>query len=96
MCCASAFNRMQMIEGFVLDGRVTLAALFILAIEIGLVAAFRRRAGPLMLLANGLSGMALIMALRAALLGPDPLAVALWLGLGFVAHVADLTQRLRR
>ncbi|KAB0680344.1 hypothetical protein [Aureimonas leprariae] len=87
---------MQAIEAFVLDGRVTLVALLVLAAELVLLGVFRRETPSRTLLANALSGMSLIMALRSALLGPSPGAVALWLGLGFLAHLADLAQRLRR
>ncbi|MBE7186113.1 MAG: hypothetical protein INR68_17085 [Methylobacterium mesophilicum] len=87
---------MRLIEAFVLDGCVTLVAVFVLATELLLVAVFRRGSSLAMLLANALSGLSLIMALRAALLGPDPAMVALWLGAGFIAHLADLAQRLRR
>ena len=87
---------MEAIEAFILDGRVTLLALSILAAECFLIAVLRRRTSSPALLANVLSGMFLIMALRAALLGSDARAVAAWLALGFAAHLADLAYRLRR
>jgi len=83
-----------MIESLVSSGTVTLIALAVLAGELVLLALLRR--GKLALtLANVLSGAFLILALRAALLDQPPTMIALWLGLGFVAHLADLFGRLR-
>lgn len=47
------------------------------------------------IVANGLSGAFLMLALRAALLGQGPMAVALWISLGLLAHGADVAARLR-
>lgn len=85
-----------MVEAFVLDGRVALVALGVLTIELLFLLAFHRRPSAPALLANGLAGIFLIMALRAALLGPDAKEIAVWLGLGLIAHVGDLVLRLRR
>lgn len=87
---------MALIEGLVRGGSVTLLALAILGLEGLAILFWTRGAQRLPLLANALSGMALILALRAALLGQAPLWVALWLGLGFAAHVADVVVRWRR
>ncbi len=47
------------------------------------------------LLFNAASGIALILALRAALVAPDaPLWVAFWLSAAFVAHLGDLRMRM--
>ena len=45
---------------------------------------------------NGLSGACLILALRAGLVDAGALPVAVWLGLGFVAHLTDVVMRLRQ
>ena len=87
---------MALIESLVRDGTVALLALAILGIELVSVLLFSPGVGRLQLLANGLSGMALILALRAALIGQDALWIALWLALGFAAHLGDLIGRLRR
>jgi hypothetical protein len=47
------------------------------------------------LVANLLSGLFLILALRAALVGAGATAIGIWLGLGFLAHLADLAFRLK-
>ena len=87
---------MALIDNLVREGTVALLALAILGLEALAIAFLARRAARLPLFANALSGMALILALRAALLGQAPVWVALWLGLGFVAHLADVFARLRR
>ncbi|MDP3898076.1 MAG: hypothetical protein Q8Q62_15510 [Mesorhizobium sp.] len=81
------------------DGSITLVAIAVLLVElVFLWLAARRRSGMRFApyLANGLSGLCLILALRAALLDSGAGPVALWLGLGLVAHVADVVGRLRR
>ncbi len=87
-----------MLEAFVLDGTVTLAALAVLGLELAIVlglAIARGKRPFLHLVANALSGVFLILALRAALLGLGGGAIALCLGLAFVAHVGDVAARLR-
>ncbi|MBC8130013.1 MAG: hypothetical protein H7Y08_06790 [Rhizobiaceae bacterium] len=87
-----------MIEAFVLDGTVTLFALAVLAIEAVFLfrAAGTHGRSRLPIVANALSGVFLILALRAALVGSGALAVAVWLALGGIAHGVDTAMRLRR
>ncbi len=88
---------MAMLEAFIADGTVTLLALGVLAIELAIVVAVAvsRRARPATdLVANVFSGLFLILALRAALVGSGA-AVAGFLGLALVAHLTDLASRLR-
>lgn len=88
-----------MIETFILDGSVTLVALAILIVELALVVGIAIRNGrrpDASLIANGLSGLFLILALRAALIGQGSGPIALFLGLGGLAHLADLVLRRRR
>ena len=79
------------------SGRIIDAILLLVAGE-ALVLAWvgRRRGLPLpSLLANLASGAALMLALRAALVGAGWIAVAGWMLAGLVAHLADLTLRFR-
>ena len=87
-----------MLERLVSDGTVTLIAAAALAIELFIaIFVLRRRAFPLApFVANLFSGLFLILALRAALVGTGAGAVAMFLGLGFVAHLFDVASRLRR
>jgi len=88
-----------MLDAFVLDGTVTLLALAALAIELAVVlgvAVMQGRAPAGDLLANLLSGLFLILALRAALLAQGSGPVALCLGLAGAAHLTDVILRLRR
>jgi hypothetical protein len=86
-----------MFDAFILDGTVTLLAGAVLGLELVLILALaRRRAGAVAsLVANLLSGLFLILALRAALVGAGATAIGIWLGLGFLAHLADLAFRLK-
>ena len=82
-------------EALVQDGTVTIFAISFLAVEaLALVLLARRQVLPI--LANGLAGLFLILALHAALTGGTITAVSTWLGLGGLAHIADLVLRLRR
>ena len=82
-------------EALVQDGTVTILAISFLAVEaLALVLLARRQVLPI--LANGLAGLFLILALHAALTGGTITAVSTWLGLGGLAHIADLVLRLRR
>jgi hypothetical protein len=85
-----------MIEGLVRDGTVALLALAVLGLEGLAILLVAKGQARLPLLANALSGVALILALRAALLDQAPHWVALWLGLSFAAHLLDVFSRLRR
>lgn len=72
--------------------------LVVLAIEVALAGYyFWRRQKTLLLLsfvANGLAGAALVLALRAALTQSGWLFVAIYLGGGLLAHLADVVLRL--
>lgn len=86
-----------MIEDLVAGGALTLLALVALAIEALVLVLFARgRIGIAAIVANCLSGVFLILALRAALLDEGAVMVATYLGLGFLAHMSDLALRLRR
>jgi hypothetical protein len=88
-----------MFDRFVMDGSVTLVAIAVLAIEgavLFVIARSRRRFRTSAVVANLLSGLCLILALRAALVGDGATMIALWLGLGGLAHLGDLVLRLRR
>lgn len=88
-----------MIESFVLDGTVTLVALAVLVLEIAMlvgVALLRGERPATHLIANALSGLFLILALRAALLESGAYVIAACLGLAFVAHLADTVSRMVR
>jgi hypothetical protein len=87
-----------MIDAMILDGTVTLIALGAIVLELGLFFAFARSrsAGGIGgLAANALSGACLILALRAALLDYGPKAIALFLGLGLLAHLWDIVIRIK-
>lgn len=88
-----------MIAALVTNGTVSLLAIAVIAVEVPLLlalAAGRAAFVPAAVVANGLSGICLLLALRAALTDAAPGAVALWLGLGFAAHLADIAARLKR
>lgn len=80
------------------SGRIVDGILLLVAGE-ALVLAWlvRRRGSPPLpsLLANLASGAALMLALRAALVGAGWIAVAAWMLAGLVAHLADLGLRIR-
>jgi hypothetical protein len=84
------------------SGRIIDAILALVVLE-GLLLAWlcRRRAASFLglslpaLLANLASGAALMLALRAALVGAPWIAVAAWMLAGLVAHLADLGLRVR-
>jgi hypothetical protein len=87
-----------MLDAFILDGTVAVAAIAVLGLElVVLLVLSRRNRAPIMpLVANLLSGLFLILALRAALLGSGANAIGIFLSLGLVAHLSDLVLRLRR
>lgn len=86
-----------MLESLIMDGTVTLIAIAILAIELAVVLA-RTVSGcrvPVFdLVANAVSGLFLILALRGALLNSGAAAIGCFLALAFIAHVAGLARRL--
>ena len=79
------------------SGRIVDGILLLVAAEALLLAWLSRRGGPALpaLLANLASGAALMLALRAALVGAGWIAVAGWLLAGLLAHCADLGLRFR-
>lgn len=79
------------------SGRIVDAILLLVAGEALVLAWLSRRGGPKLpaLLANLASGAALMLALRAALVGAGWGAVAGWLLAGLLAHLADLGLRFR-
>jgi len=83
-------------EALVQDGTVTIFAISFLAMEALALVLLVGRRQILPILANGLAGLFLILALHAALTGGTITAVSTWLGLGGLAHIADLVLRLRR
>lgn len=88
---------METIEALVRDGSVAWLAIAVLALEVVLLGVFAREGRSLVpFVANALSGLFLILALRAALVGSQALEIAAFLGLGFLAHLIELMLRLRR
>jgi hypothetical protein len=84
-----------MLEALVADGRIALAAAFILLVELAL----SRRiagAGAIDFALNTVAGLGLVGALYAALAGAGAPAVVLGLTLSFVAHLAVLARARRR
>jgi hypothetical protein len=79
------------------SGRIIDVILLLVAGEALCLAWLRRRDGPsrTALLATLASGAALMLALRAALVGAGWVAIAGWLLAGLLAHGADLRLRLR-
>lgn len=86
-----------MFDTFILDGTVAILAAAVLGLELILFVGLTSRRLPdlVPIGANLFSGLFLILALRAALVGSGATAIGLFLGLGFVAHLADLVLRLR-
>jgi hypothetical protein len=88
------------VAGLIPDGRIADLLLALLVAEGLLLVVWRRatRRGPALadLLINLGAGASLILALRVALSGADPLLLAACLSLALVTHVADLVRRWRR
>ncbi|MBZ8132231.1 hypothetical protein [Afifella sp. IM 167] len=84
-------------ETFFSSGLVVDAIAALMLVEGIALFLWRRRTGrgiaPLDLLANLAAGLFLLLALRAALTGAGWPAVALFLALGGLAHVADMMRR---
>lgn len=76
------------------DGNIAFIASGILLVEALCLVLIARRPA-VTVIANGLSGLFLILALNASLSGGGLPSVALWLSLGGLAHVADVIARLR-
>jgi hypothetical protein len=87
---------MEMIESLVTDGSVAWLAIAVLGLELVLLTVLARKGRSLVpFVANALSGLFLILALRAALVGSAAMTIAALLGLGFLAHIIELVMRLR-
>jgi hypothetical protein len=78
------------------SGHVADLAVAILIAETAVVMLLFKGARHSGLVANALSGVCLLLALRAALTGGPLVMVAVWLTGGFAAHLADTISRLRR
>lgn len=82
----------------VADGRIGTIALGAILAEAAVLLVFWRAAAPLVPrahLANLVSGLCLILALRAALTGAAPVAIVAFLSGAFLAHIADVALRWR-
>ena len=81
------------------SGRIVQVILVLVLLEALVLVAFHRRTGrgvaPRALLWNLIAGGGLLLALYNALLGAPWPWMALWLGIAFAAHLADLWQRMR-
>lgn len=86
-----------MLDSLVLNGSVTVLALVFLAVELIVVLFVLKRTRLTRgLILNVLSGAFLILALRSALLDQGSVPVAIFLGLGGLAHIAELVTRLKQ
>lgn len=83
---------------FIQSGRVADLAIIILVAETIALVLWTRRRGmqlPSGLVSNAVSGVCLLLALRAALTGSGAVTIAVWLAAGFVGHLVDVVTRLR-
>jgi hypothetical protein len=82
------------------SGRVVELILGFMLVEAVVIGIYHRRSGrgvrPLDLTINLAAGALLLLALRAALVDPDPLAPAPYLAVALFAHLADLARRWQR
>jgi hypothetical protein len=82
------------------SGRIADLIIVLMAVELVVLGVWRRLRGggiaPGDLLPNVLAGVALVLALRAALTSSGAVWIGLWLSAALVAHVADLRTRWRR
>src|SRR5579885_2207103 len=82
------------------EGRVVEAICVLMALETMVLLLYRRSTGRGLaaadLLGNAAAGAALLLALRAAVIGSGPLICSLWLLSALAAHLLDLRQRWRR
>ncbi|OCW58469.1 hypothetical protein [Hoeflea olei] len=80
---------------FVVDGRIALLSLAVIALEAVLIGLFlRRRVALGRLLLTMASGAALLCALYASLSGASAGMVAVWLVVALFAHAADMLTRI--
>jgi len=84
-------------DALVSSGRIVDLILVFVAVEAAVLLAYRGIAGrglePLAIASMLLPGVCLLLALRAALMGAQPVLVLLWLTLALLVHLADLWQR---
>jgi len=80
------------VSGFVLSGHIVDLIIAVLALEVLVLAAWRR-AGLVTPVVAALPGACLLLALRAALTDAGWIWIALWLTAAFPAHLADLWRR---
>ena len=82
------------------SGRVIELILGFMVVEAVVLGIYHRRSGrgvrPLDLALNLAAGALLLLALRVALVDPDPLAPAPYLAVALFAHLADLARRWQR
>lgn len=86
-----------MFDWLVSSGLIAFVALALIAAEMFLLLRLAARRPWLRrqaILANGLSGACLLLALQAALAGAGSTWIGLWLGLSLVAHLGDVAARL--
>ncbi|NGM21548.1 hypothetical protein G3576_16110 [Roseomonas stagni] len=87
-------------EAFFASGRVADLVLLVLLLEAAALALWHRRTGrglaPAAILGLAMPGVALVLALRAALVGAGWGWVAAALSAAFAAHLLDVWLRLRR
>ncbi|MBL8582984.1 MAG: hypothetical protein JNL61_12270 [Rhizobiaceae bacterium] len=83
------------IAELVSDGTVTTIALAVLGLELVCILVRRRRtrSGFFQGLTNVAAGACLVLALRSALMQSPPEIVAVWLGLGLIAHLGEIAAR---
>ena len=87
------------LDALVANGAIVFVALALIAAEtlaLLSVAARRPWLSRRSIVANGLSGAFLLLALQAALADAGSARIALWLSLGLVAHLSDLAARLAK
>lgn len=96
-------DAMAFMERLIASGRVVDLVLAVLALELVLAflargqlhALTRGRLSAVQLLVGALPGAAILLALRSALTGGPWQAIAGWLAVSFVLHLADLAARTR-
>jgi hypothetical protein len=82
------------------SGRIVDLIVAVMCVEIGVLYLYRAMSGRGLGLADAammlLPGLALLLALRATLVGSPVSQVAFWLFVALVAHLADLWHRQKR